>query len=192
MKASYTVREQLLLHKRFDQLTTEEQAQVDLDAVTYTQQRRILLQSKALLHPIPPPVDGLAALQAHYQQHYPSVVPFWQRSLPLYQVGLLALGLITLVYWCRPTPPPIVQEKIVYQTQVDTILKVQEKIVVQKKIVYQTQTVRVIERDTVYLPIVDRQKFYQEKKPATILATQPQSKSMKDMQGLLDFVGVAE
>lgn len=194
MKASYTALEQLLLHKRFDELTAQKRAQVGLDKRAYAQQRRILLDSKTLLQQAPPLVDGLAALQAQYQQHHP-VVPFWQRPLPLYQGALLALGVALLVYWCLPMPPPVVQEKVVYQTQVDTVVRIQEKIVVQENVVYRTNTVRIVERDTVYLPLIDRNLFYQEapeKKAAPILATQPKSKSMKDMQGLLDFVGVGE
>ena len=192
MSPSYTAIEQLLLQKRFEELTEAERTQVGLDAVAYAQQRHILQRSQAVLHKKPPPpMNRLATLQAHYDRQH-ATAPLWRKPLPLYQVGLLLLGLLALAFWYWPTP--VVQEKIVYLPMVDTVLQVQEKVVVQEKIVYQTQvqTVRVVERDTIYVPQIDRDQFYQDKAAPTIFAKQSKSKSMKEMQGLLDFVGVNE
>ena len=190
MKQSYDHLEQLLLHKRFDELTELEQSQVGLDEQAYAQQRRILLRSKAVLQKnTPPPIDHLAALQAHYQQHHPPK-RLWQQSVPIYQVALLVLGVVVLLLW--RWPEPVAVEKIIYVPQVDTVWQVEEKIVVQEKILYQTKIRKVVERDTVYLPMIDRDQFYKPKEKPTIFAAQPKSKSMKEMQGLLDFVGMEE
>lgn len=192
MKYSYEQIEALLLRKDFEELSAQERLGVGLSATAYAQQQRVLLASQQVLEQQPPPPKPmLEELTKQLQMAAPA--PWWKQPIPAYQVvllGLLLLGVV-IYYWPQPSPIPVVEEKIVYVNQVDTVY--QEQVRIEEKIVYRTKEVVVIQQDTIYLmpPTTpeEREQFYQEKEPAnTIFAKESKSKSMKEMPELMGFV----
>lgn len=192
MKYTYEQLEALLLKKDFEALTAQERLGVGLSAQEYAHQKRILLESQQLLtQPAPPPKPILKELQQHLQASTPTA--WWQYPIPVYQVGLLGLLLVGMVvyFWPNPTTVPLLQEKIVYVNQVDTV--VQEQVRIEEKVVYKIQKVVVVQQDTLYwMPppsSEEREQFYQEKETdQTIFAKESKGKSLKEMSGLMDFV----
>lgn len=190
MKYTYEQLEALLLKKDFEALTAQERLGVGLSAQEYAHQRRILLASQQLLTP-PAPQPILKQLQQQLDASTPTA--WWQYSIPVYQVGLLGLLLLGMVgyLWPQPTTVPLLQEKIVYVNQVDTV--VQEQVRIEEKIVYKIKKVVVVQQDTLYLmpppSPEEREQFYQEKETdKTIFAKESKGKSLKEMPGLMDFV----
>ena len=197
MKYTYEQIEALLEQKSFEELSVEERAGVQLSATEYAQQQQVLEASKQVLLQRPiPPANALPQLSAQFKQKHQRPA-FWKRPIPAYQVAFLLL-LITGLFlsWPPKEVTPTIKEKLVYVTQLDTI--VQERIQIEEKVVYQEKKIVVIQRDTLYLlpPTTEeeRKQFYQgegapkEKQQETIFAKQPKSKSMKEMNGLMDFV----
>lgn len=193
MKYTYEQIEALLEQKNFEELSAEERAGVQLSATAYAHQQQVLQASRQVLLQRPvPPINALPELSKQFKKKHKQLV-FWKRPIPVYQVALLAaLITILLVYWPKEEAAPLIKEKIVYVHQVDTVI--QERMRVEEKIIYQKQKVLMIQRDTLYLlpsSIEEkRQQFYQnkEKQEETIFAKESKGKSMKEMDGLMDFV----
>lgn len=192
MSYTYQDLEQLLLHKDVHELTVQEQKLVEqfTSLEDYELQRNILLKSQELGTQKPiPPANNLAALQTHFKaQQRASRTNVWAQPIPAYQALLLACLVGCIIWWTQPIQVEI-QQEVVYVPKTDTIL--QEKIVVQEKIVYQTIQLPAPPADTIYVPVVDKKQFYQEKEQ--IFANESsKSKSMKEMGRLMDFLAGSE
>ncbi len=193
MNNNYEQIEQLMLLKDFDELNFQEKAfiQDSMSPEAYQQQRSILIESKRVLAQ-KTPLKGtqLSSLQAHFEATHRNKAAWQSRKIPIYQ-ALLFAALVGFIVWCwRPVQiETSVQKEIVYLPKVDTIF--QEKLVIEEKVVYKTKFVEVplVLRDTVYIPSIDKEQFYQEKENPTIFAKQiPKGKTMKDMGDLMNFV----
>ncbi|BDS15121.1 hypothetical protein [Aureispira anguillae] len=195
MKYNYETLEDLLLHKNFEELNPQEQQFVQqlMSIEMYQQQRAVLLNSKRIFaEPSSfPPNNNLSALQAQFKaQHQRRWMSYLGQPIAAYQAAILAILVGIGVYCLRPiTVNTTIQKEIVYVPQVDTV--VQEKIILQEKVIYKTKTIQLPAPppDTVYVPILDKNQFYQNKEDRQIFAKEnAKSKSMKEMGALMDFV----
>lgn len=193
MSNHYEQIEQLMLLKDFEALSIQEQDFIQdwMSPEAYQQQRAILVESKQLLAQ-KAPLKGahLSTLQAHFKATHSNKIHWTSRSIPIYQAILLAALVGIIIWYCRPVElETSIQKEIVYVPKVDTVF--QEQLVEKERIIYKTKTIRVpvLEIDTVYVPIIDKEQFYQEKERPTIFAKQnSKGKTMKEMGDLMNFV----
>jgi hypothetical protein len=193
MSNNYEKIEQLMLLKDFEALNFQEREFIQdlMSPEAYQQQRTVLIESKRILSQ-KTPLKGanLSSLQTHFKTTH-SISSSWKLGkIPIYQAVLFAT-LVGFVVWCwRPVLIETkVQKEVVYIPKVDTVF--QETFIEKEKVVYKTKTIRVpvLQIDTVYVPIIDKEQFYQEKDSPTIFAKQnPKGKTMKDMGDLMHFV----
>jgi hypothetical protein len=193
MSKNYEQIEQLMLLKDFEALTLRERVfiQDSMSPETYQQQRTILIESKEILTQKTPLKGGdLSTLQAHFKATQANKVRWKSRTIPIYQAILLAALVGFIVWWWHPvTVETSIQKEMVYIPKVDTIF--QEKLVEKETIIYKTRTKRVplLQIDTVYIPVIDKEQFYQDKGSPTIFAKQnSKGKTMKDIEDLMHFV----
>jgi len=191
MSNNYEQIEQLMLLKDFEALNLQERELIQdlMSPEAYQQQRTVLIESKRILAQ-KAPLKGahLSNLQAHFKATHKNSPSWKSEKIPIYQAVLFAT-LVGFVVWCwRPVlRETSIQKEIVYLPKVDTIF--QERWIEKEKIVYKTKTVRVLQIDTVYIPRIDKEQFYQEKDSPSIFAKQnPKGKTMKDMGDLMHFV----
>ena len=193
MSNNYEQIEQLMLLKDFEALSLQEKAFIQdwMSPEDYQQQRKILIESKRILSQKAPLVNAnLQQLQAHFKATHKNKSNLASTNIPIYQALLLAT-LVGIFVWCwRPVSVQTrIQKEIVYLPKVDTVF--QERWIEKEKVVYKTKKIQipVLQIDTIYIPNIDKEQFYQEKENNTIFAKQSQKgKSMKDMGNLMDFV----
>lgn len=191
MSNNYEQIEQLMLLKNFEALNLQERELIQglMSPEAYQQQRAILVESKHILAQ-KAPLKGahLSNLQDHFKATHKNSSSWKSKKIPIYQAVLFAT-LVGFVVWCwRPVLIETnIQKEMVYLPKVDTIF--QERLIEKEKIVYKTKTVRVLQIDTVYIPRIDKEQFYQEKDSPSIFAKQnSKGKTMKDMGDLMHFV----
>jgi hypothetical protein len=193
MNKNYEQIEQLMLLKDFDALSLKEREFVQdlMSPEAYQQQRTVLVESKRILSQ-KAPLKGahLSSLQAHFKATHTNNSSWKSRKIPIYQAVLFATLVGFVIWWCRPVQiTTTVQKEIVYLPKVDTIFR--EKVVEKETVIYKTKIVQVsvLQIDTLYIPTIDKEQFYQEKENTTIFAQQnPKGKTMKDMGDLMHFV----
>jgi len=185
--------EQLMLIKDFEALNFQERKfiQDKISPDTYQQQRTILINSKQILSQKPPlPEAKLNDLQAYFKATHSNISSSRSATMPIYQAVLWATFIGFVIWWYRPTRIETkIQKEIIYLPIVDTIF--QEKLVEKKTTIYKTKIVHVpvLQIDTVYIPTIDKEQFYQEKESPIIFAQNtPKGKTMKDMEDLMHFV----
>jgi hypothetical protein len=193
MSENYHKLEKMLLQKDFEELSTEQQSWVEgiMTIPEYTAERKTLLGSKEILKERGPvPSGNLSSLQEKLKaKHQFSYGELLLRPIVLYKSVLLAATVGMIVWFLRPEKTRIeirTEIKEVLVTITDTITK--EKIIYKDRIRYKTKTITVpvAKTDTIYMPFANQEIFYQEKENRTI--NKKQSKTMKEMEGLLDFI----
>jgi len=192
MNNNYEQIEALMLLKDFDELSFKEQAfiQSSMSSEVYQQQRNILIESKLILSKkVPLKGTPLNNLQAHFVATHKNYS--WQSTrIPIYQALLLAAFFGFIVWWCHPIKTEThIKKEIIYLPKIDTIT--QEKLIIKEKVIYKTKLIEVPIKliDTIYIPTIDKEQFYQEKEGPTIFAKQnPKGKTIKDVEGLMHFV----